>query len=159
MKVDDKGTTQAQTSAGTEPTATINQSARPEAPVTQPQNAQQSAPQPPARPAQPQGQAQGQPQGQVQGQARPQGQAQAQPRLTGPTIQIGAYDSAEAANGVWSRLSQRFPQLRSLQHAVLVFERGGRTFYRLRAAGNNAYDVCRRLQSSRPATPCMQVSE
>jgi FtsZ-interacting cell division protein ZipA len=150
MQVDNKSSTQTATSAGTEPTASINQSARPEAPVTQPQqNGQQAAPQRPAQPAQPQGQAQ----------AQPRPQAPAQPRLTGPTIQIGAYDSAAAANTVWSNLSQRFPQLRSLQHAVMTVERGGRTFYRLRAAGADAYALCRRLQTARPASPCMEVRE
>jgi len=146
MKVDNSGSTQVATSEGTETTARINPNAGPEAPVNQPPAA---APQP--RPA-PQGQ---QPQSTPPA-AQPRPQPAPQPRLTGPTIQVGAYPSAEAANREWARLSQRFPYLRSLQHAVEVHQRGGQTFYRLRAAGGEARSVCQRLQAARQ--PCMNVN-
>lgn len=145
MKVDDKGTTQVATSEGKETPATIDQSARPETPVGQSTtqgNGQQPAAQPKAQP-------------QPQRPAQPA--APAQPRLSGPTIQLGAYDSEAIANREWTRLSQRFPQLRSLQHAVMVYETGGRTFYRLRAAGGEAPSVCRRIQGAR--APCTIVSQ
>ena len=152
MKVDESGSTQAATSQGSEQTASVNPNARPEAPVNQPQ---QPAAQAPARPAPPQGQAQAQPPAQQRPAAQPQQPAQQQVQLRGPTIQVGAFPSAEAANGEWARLSQRFPYLRSLQHAVMTHQRGNQTFYRLRAAGNQASDVCRRLRSS--GQPCMDV--
>jgi type IV secretory pathway VirB10-like protein len=147
MKVDNGSSAQVAASEGTEQTSSVNPNARPEAPVNQPP---QPAPQ-----AQPQAQPQGQQQAQAQ---RPQPQPQAQPQqaqLSGPTIQVGAYPSAAAANGEWARLTQRYPYLRGLQHAVMTHQRGGQTFYRLRAAGNDASGVCRRLRSA--GQPCMDV--
>ncbi len=144
MKVDDKGTTQVATSEGTEQTASVNQSGRPEAPVNQPAQPQRPAPaaeQPKQTPAP---------------QARPQQPAPTQPRLSGPTIQVGAYPSAEAANREWQRLAQRYPYLGRLPHAVMMHQRGGQTFYRLRAAGNDAPGVCRRLRAA--GQPCMDVT-
>jgi hypothetical protein len=105
------------------------------------------------RPAQPPAQAQ--PPVQQRPAAQPQPQPQQQAQLRGPTIQVGAYPSAEAANGEWARLSQRYPYLRGLQHAVMTHQRGNQTFYRLRAAGNDASDVCRRLRAA--GQPCMDV--
>lgn len=132
LKVDDKGTTQVATAEGKEPTASINQGARPEAPVNQPQQTTQQA-----SPAPPQAQQQPQPQ-QAQGPAQ-------QSRLSGPTIQLGAFDSEAIANREWSRLSQRHPPLRGLQHEITVYRTPARTFYRLRAAGRDAHAICRRL--------------
>jgi hypothetical protein len=149
MKVDDKGSTQVAASEGKEQTSSINQSAQPEAPVGQPQ---QNMQQPPARPATPPAQ----PAQPARPQAQPQQQAQ-QARLSGPTIQLGAFDSQDIANREWTRLSQRFPQQRGLQHAVMVYQTGGRTFYRLRAAGNDAPAACRRIQGAR--TPCTIISD
>ena len=151
MKVDNGSSSQAAASEGTEQTASVNPNARPETPVNQPAAPQaQPQPQPQGQPAQPQAQ---RPQPQAQPQAQPQPQRQAQ--LSGPTIQVGAYPSAEAANGEWARLTQRYPYLRGLQHAVMTHQRGGQTFYRLRAAGNDASGVCRRLRSA--GQPCMDV--
>jgi hypothetical protein len=147
MKVDNEGTSQVKAAEGTEQTASVNPNARPEAPVNQPA---QPAPQPPA--AAPK-QSQAQPQAQ---RPAPQQPAPQQARLTGPTIQVGAYPSAEAANSEWARLSQRYPYLRSLQHGVMVHQRGGQTFYRLRAAGGEAPAVCRRLRAA--GQPCMDVT-
>lgn len=142
MKVDDRGSTQIATSEGNEPTSSINPNARPEAPVNQPANGQQARPAP-AAPA-----TQGQP-------SRPQPSGQA--RLSGPTIQVGAFPSEAAANGEWARLSRLHPALRGLQHAVQRHQRGGQTFYRLRAAGNDAPGVCRRLRAA--GQPCMDVND
>jgi hypothetical protein len=148
MKVDNGSSSQVAASEGAEQTASVNPNARPEAPVNQPA-APQAQPQP-----QPQVQAPGQPQAQ-RPQPQPQAQPQAQPQLSGPTIQVGAYPSAQAANGEWARLTQRYPYLRALQHAVMTHQRGGQTFYRLRAAGNDAAGVCRRLRAA--GQPCMDV--
>jgi len=148
MQVANQGSTQVAASEGTEPTSSINPNARPEAPVNQPQ----PQPQPQVQRPAPQ---QAQPPAAGQQPARPQQQAAAQPRLQGPTIQVGAYPSAEAASGEWNRLAQRYPYLRSLQHAVMVHQRGGQTFYRLRAVGNEAPAVCRRLRAA--GQPCMDV--
>lgn len=147
MKVENSGSTQVATSEGNEPTTSVNPNAGPEAPVNQPQQAPQARPQPA-----PQAQTPSQPTP-----AQPRPQPQAQPRLTGPTIQVGAYPSAQAANSEWARLTQRFPYLRSLDHAVMTHQRGGQTFYRLRAAGTEAPAVCRRLRAARQ--PCMDVND
>jgi hypothetical protein len=153
MQLDNRGSTQVATSEGTEQTSSINPNARPEAPVNQPQ--QPAAP----PPAQPQGQPKAQQPGAAPAQPRPQAPAQPpqQARLSGPTIQVGAYPSAEAANGEWARLTQRYPYLRSLQHGVMTHQRGGQTFYRLRAAGGQAAAVCRRLRAA--GQPCMDVND
>ena len=39
---------------------------------------------------------------------------------------------------------------------VMVHQRGGQTFYRLRAAGGEARAVCRRLRAA--GQPCMDVN-
>ena len=155
MKVDNGSSSQVAASEGAEQTASINPNARPEAPVNQP--AQQPAAQAPAPKAQPSTppQAQQPAQARPQPQAQPQAQPQQQARLSGPTIQVGAYPSEAAANGEWNRLTQRYPYLRGLQHAVMTHQRGNQTFYRLRAAGNSAQDVCRRLRAA--GQPCMDV--
>lgn len=154
MKVDDKGETQVQTSGGTEQNASINKAGGPETPVNQPPRT--------AEGPRPGDQTQGAGQGSGQsGGSRPTQTAQAGgnsgARLSGPTIQVGAYPSEAAANGEWNRLTQRFPYLRGMQHAVQVHQRGGQTFYRLRAAGNDAAATCRRLQGA--GQPCMMVAD
>jgi len=153
MKVDNGSSSQVAASEGAEQTASINPNAQPEAPVNQPQ--QQPATQAPAPKAPAAVAAQQPAQQRPQPQAQPQAQPQRQAQLSGPTIQVGAYPSAEAANGEWARLTQRYPYLRGLQHAVMTHQRGNQTFYRLRAAGNDAQGVCRRLRSA--GQPCMDV--
>ncbi len=145
MQVDDKGSTQVATSDGREEVSSVNKDARPESPVGQNTMAAAPAPVPAAPAARPQ-----------QGGGGGGGGAQ-QARLTGPTIQLGAFPSEAVANAEWTRLSQRHAFLRGLQHAVQVHQRGGQTFYRLRAAGQAAPDACRRLQSA--GQPCMNVNE
>jgi hypothetical protein len=155
MKVDNGSATQVATSEGTEQNAVINPNARPEAPVTQPQ--QPAAAQPPVQATQQQP-AQAQPKAAPAPQ-QPQQQAQAQPRpqpaLSGPTIQVGAYPSEAAATQQWQRINQRFPFTRGLQHQVIVYQAGGRTYYRLRAAGGQAREACRRMQGA--GQPCFNV--
>lgn len=149
MKVDDKGSTQVATSEGTEQTSSVNPNARPETPVNQPaQNNAAPAPRPATPPAATPAPAQPQ---------RPAPAPAQQARLSGPTIQVGAYPSEAAANGEWARLSQRYPYLRGLNHAVVRFQRGNQTFYRLRAAGGEAPNVCRRLRAA--GQPCMDVND
>ena len=149
MQVDRSGSTQVATSDGVEPTANLNRGATPETPVIQPRQAPaQTTPAPQPRPAITPAPATPAPQ--------PAPAPRAQPTLSGPTIQVGAYPSAAAAEGEWARLSARYPYLGALQHAVTTYERGGRTYYRLRAAGANARDVCRRLRAA--GQPCLDVN-
>ena len=141
MQVDDKGSTQVATSDGREEVSSVNKDARPDSSVGQNTMAARPAPAPAAPAARPS-------QGSGGGQ---------QARLTGPTIQLGAFPSEAVANSEWTRLSQRHAFLRGLQHAVQVHQRGGTTFYRLRAAGQAAPDACRRLRAA--GQPCMDVNE
>ena len=56
---------------------------------------------------------------------------------SGPTIQLGAYASTVKAETAWKLLSGRFPQVASLKKAVVTATVGGKTIYRLRAAGSS----------------------
>lgn len=60
----------------------------------------------------------------------------AAPAPAGPTIQLGAYASTVKADTAWQMLSGRFPEVAALQKAVVSATVGGRTVYRLRAAGS-----------------------
>jgi hypothetical protein len=64
----------------------------------------------------------------------------------GATVQLGAFSNEAAANRAWGALSARFRYLAPLNHSVVATQVGGRTLYRLRAAGPGATDICRRLQ-------------
>lgn len=152
QQFDNQSSTQVAASDGAAPNASLNGSGRSEAPVTgNGAAARPQAPAPaPAAPAPPAAQRPGQP-----APAQPQGGAQAQSRLTGPTIQLGAFPSEGAANAEWTRLSGRHAFLGSLRHEVTVFQRGNATFYRLRAAGAQANEACRRLQAANQ--PCIAV--
>lgn len=51
-------------------------------------------------------------------------------------VQLGAYDSADEARSAWNGLASRFPAyLEGRGRIVEAASAGGRTFYRLRAAG------------------------
>ncbi len=51
-------------------------------------------------------------------------------------VQLGAYDSAEVARAEWQRISARFSSfMEGKQRVVQSAKSGGKTFYRLRAAG------------------------
>ena len=140
LQLDNSASTQIATSEGTQQNAQL--ATRPEQPATPP--AQQ-------RPAQPA------PQAQQPAPAPAPAPAPRPQRLSGPTIQVGAFPSEAAAQGEWRRLASRFPYLGALQHQVMVHQRGGQTFYRLRAAGAEASAVCRRLRAA--GQPCMDVND
>ncbi len=142
MQVDDKGSTQVATSDGRDQVSSVNKDGRPDSSVGQNTMAARPAPPPMAPAARP---------------AQGGGGGSQQARLTGPTIQLGAFPSEAVANSEWTRLSQRHAFLRGLNHAVQVHQRGGTTFYRLRAAGQAAPDACRRLRAA--GQPCMDVKE
>jgi SPOR domain len=141
MKVEGKGDTAFAASEGAETKGAINVNAMPEAPVTKaapPAAApapKQVATAPKAAPA-------------------PAVKATA-PAAGGATIQLGAFDSNAAANGVWQRMSGRFGYLKPLNHSVMTAKVGGKTYYRLRATGPGAADICRRLTVAGEA--CMVV--
>lgn len=54
----------------------------------------------------------------------------------GPTIQLGAYASTVKADTAWKLLAGRFPEVRALNKVVVGATVGGKTIYRLRAAGS-----------------------
>ena len=129
MKVDDRDETALAASQGAEPKGKIDTAAVPEAPVT----AQPKADQPTPRP--------------TQAAAAPTpAPTPAAPAAGGATIQLGAFDSNAAANTAWKVMSGRFSYLAPLSHSVMTAEVNGRTFYRLRASGPGARDICRRLE-------------
>jgi cell division septation protein DedD len=148
MKVEGEGQTAFAASEGAEPKGTINTSAMPEAPVTA------AAKQPPAaaQPAPPGGTPKAAPTptpkpAQKSAAATP---APATPATSGggggATIQLGAFDSAAAANGVWKTMSGRFKYLAPLNHSVMTANVKGKTYYRLRASGPDASGICGRLK-------------
>lgn len=133
MNVQGEGDISIAASEGVQPSGQIDTNAAPEAPVARP------APAPAAQPSAPSAQPAPAP-------ARP---APAQPApAAGPTIQLGAFSSAAAANGAWTALAGRFRYLAPLGHSVVPVQAGGRTLYRLRASGPDAAGICRRLQAA-----------
>ena len=130
MNVSGEGDVSAAASAGQQPQGNLNVNAVPEAPVTA--GAQPNAAPRPAAPAP----------------ATAPRPAPAQPAAPGGTIQLGAFSSGGAANGAWTNLAGRFRYLAPLSHSVVTAEVNGRTYYRLRASGPGASDVCRRLQAA-----------
>src|SRR4051794_7345342 len=128
MAVEGEGGTAFAASTGAEPKGQINPNAVPEAPVTQkgPDSAAPPEPQPKATPA-----------------PAPKGAAPAAP---GSTIQLGAFPDGATAERVWKGLSGRFTYLAPLSHSVVQALVNGKTYYRLRASGPGAADVCGRLR-------------
>jgi cell division septation protein DedD len=135
MNVEGEGGTAFAASTGVEPKGQINPNAVPETPVTQkgPEAAAppQPQPQPKAAPAPA---------------AAPKGQAPAAPAAPGSTIQLGAFADGATAERVWKGLSGRFTYLAPLSHSVVQAQVNGKTWYRLRASGAAAADVCGRLR-------------
>lgn len=126
MEVEGEGDTAFAASEGAEPKAKLDAGALPETPVTrQPPPDEAAQPQPAAPAAAP---------------------PPAQAAGPGGTVQLGAFSSQAAANNAWRALSGRFSYLAPLRHSVIPVETGGRTLYRLRASGEGAADVCRRLR-------------
>ena len=54
----------------------------------------------------------------------------------GPTIQLGAYASTIKADTAWTMLSNRFPEVASLNKSVVSATVNGKSIYRLRAVGS-----------------------
>ena len=123
MKVKGEGDTQFAASEGAQPKGAIDTSRVPEAPVTKA----------PAAPA-------------AQPKSAPQPAPAAPAAGGGQTIQLGAFDSQAQANSAWKAMAGRFSYLAPLSHSVMTAEVGGRTYYRLRASGAGARDICRRLE-------------
>ena len=68
-----------------------------------------------------------------------------------PFVELGGFDERLSTSADWElacRLAARYPYLGGLRHQVMVHQRGGQTFYRLRAAGADASAVCRRLRGA-----------
>ncbi len=64
------------------------------------------------------------------------------------TVQLGAFNSAAAADAVWSKLAAK-GLLAGLAKSVQPVEAGGRTLYRLRASGGgDAAALCARVQAA-----------
>ena len=59
------------------------------------------------------------------------------PAPNGPTIQLGAYASSVKADTAWTLLSGQFPSVAALRKVVVPATIGGKTIYRLRAAGSS----------------------
>jgi cell division septation protein DedD len=141
MKVEGQGGTALAASEGAEPKGQINVNAVTEAPVTaQPRAAQPAPAQTPtqvavARPTPTPAPA-----------ATPAAQPAVAAAGGGATIQLGAFDSAATANSAWKAMSGRFKYLAPLSQSVMTANVKGKTYYRLRASGAGARDICRRLE-------------
>jgi hypothetical protein len=135
MNVEGQGGTAFAASEGADPKGSIDTNAVPEAPVTPvkqapaPVAASPKAPTPaPATPK--------------------QTHPAPAPAASGPTIQLGAFSSQALANNAWKTMSGRFSYLAPLSHNVTTTNVNGRTFYRLRASGPGAGNVCGRLRAA-----------
>ena len=133
MAVEGQGGTAFAASEGADPKGAIDTNAVAEAPVTPVKQAPAPKAAPPAQPAAPK-------------QAAP-APAPA-PAPSGPSIQLGAFSSQAGANNAWKTLSGRFSYLAPLTHSVTTTTVNGRTFYRLRASGPGAGNVCGRLRAA-----------
>lgn len=136
MAVEGEGDTSFVASTGADPKGQINTNAVAEAPVAKGQ-----APQQPAAPA-------------PAAKEEPALKAPA-PTNSGPAIQLGAFPSGAAAEKAWKALSGRFAYLAPLSHSVVVAQVNGKTWYRLRAGGPGAADICGRLRVA--GENCMRV--
>lgn len=68
---------------------------------------------------------------------KPDTPPEAAPVGGGPTIQLGAYNSTIKAETAWGMLSSRFDSVAGLTKQVIPATVGGKTIYRLRAAGSS----------------------
>lgn len=139
MNVSGEGDVSAAASAGAQPQGNLNVNAVPETPVTQAPPAPRPAPAPAPAPAPYTPPPAPRP-------APPAYHPAPPPAAAGATIQLGAFSSQAAATRAWTALAGRFRYLAPLSHSVVAAQVGGRTLYRLRAAGPDAASVCRRLQ-------------
>lgn len=137
MTVEGQGATAFDAAQGGTPNASIDTDAVPEAPVTaQPKAAAPAAKEPPVLKAPPPTNA-----------PAPKAAAPATPAAgPGGTIQLGAFPNAALAEKAWKAMSGRFAYLAPLSHNVVSAQVNGKTWYRLRASGPGAANVCGRLR-------------
>jgi hypothetical protein len=135
MQVEGSGETSFAASEGAQTTGKLNMDAVSEAPVERPPA---PAPAPPAAKAPPPKAAAPAP--------KPAPPPAPTPVASGPSIQLGAFNSTAIANSAWKSLSTRFKYLEALSHNVTSATVNGRTFYRLRASGPDAKALCNRLR-------------
>jgi hypothetical protein len=139
MAVEGQGATAFDAAQGGTPNASIDTDAVPEAPVTaQPKSAPPAAKEPPVLKAPP-------PTNAPAPKATPAPPAAA-PAAGGGTIQLGAFPNAALAEKAWKAMSGRFAYLAPLSHNVVSAQVNGKTWYRLRASGPGAANVCGRLR-------------
>jgi cell division septation protein DedD len=131
MAVEGQGGTAFAASEGADPKGAIDTNAVAEAPVTPVRQAPAPKAAPPVQPAAPK-----------------QPAPAPAPVPSGPSIQLGAFSSQAGANSAWKTLSGRFSYLAPLTHSVSTTSVNGRTFYRLRASGPGAANVCGRLRAA-----------
>jgi hypothetical protein len=137
MAVEGQGETAFDAAQGGTPNASIDTDAVPETPVTaQPKAQAPAAKEPPVLHAPP-------PTNAPAPKATPAPAPAAGP---GGTIQLGAFPNAATAEKAWKAMSGRFAYLAPLSHSVVSAQVGGKTWYRLRASGPGAGNVCGRLK-------------
>jgi hypothetical protein len=145
MTVEGEGDTAFAASAGADPKGQINANAVPEAPVAKGQASQpqpQPAPQPQTQPAAPAPAPR-------PSQPAPAASASAAPAANagpGGTVQLGAFPNGALAEAAWKAMSGRFGYLAPLSHNVVSAQVNGKTWYRLRASGPGAANICGRLR-------------
>jgi hypothetical protein len=137
MAVEGQGATAFDAAQGGTPNASIDTDAVPEAPVTaQPRAAAPAAKEPPLLKAPPPTNA-----------PAPKAAAASAPAAAGGgTIQLGAIPNSATAEKAWKALAGRFAYLAPLSHNVVSAQVNGKTWYRLRAGGPGAANVCGRLR-------------
>jgi hypothetical protein len=137
MAVEGQGATAFDAAQGGTPNASIDTDAVPEAPVTaQPRAAAPAAKEPPLLKAPPPTNA-----------PAPKAAAASAPAAAGGgTIQLGAFPNSATAEKAWKALAGRFAYLAPLSHNVVSAQVNGKTWYRLRAGGPGAANVCGRLR-------------
>ena len=139
MTVEGQGATAFDAAQGGTPNASIDTDAVSETPVTaQPKAPAPAAKEPPLLKAPP-------PTNAPAAKAGPAAPAPAA-AAGGATIQLGAFPNAATAEKAWKAMSGRFAYLAPLSHSVVSAQVGGKTWYRLRASGPGAANVCGRLR-------------
>lgn len=137
MAVEGQGATAFDAAQGGNPNGSIDTSAVTEAPVTaRPKGQAPAEKEPPLLKAPPPSNAP----------APKAATPAATPPAGGATVQLGAFPTAASAEKAWKALSGRFAYLAPLSHNVISANVSGRTWYRLRASGPGAANVCGRLR-------------
>jgi sporulation related protein len=139
MAVEGEGATAFDAAQGADPKGNIDTSAVPEAPVTPSPKAPAAA-----TPAGEEPLLHAPPPSNAPARAEPSAAAPA--AAAGATVQLGAFPSAAMAEKAWKALSGRFGYLAPLSHSVVSANVNGKTWYRLRATGPGAANVCGRLR-------------